>query len=64
LVNVLSKNPTSLVVVIDEVDTDNWGFGGETGTARRQGRIEKIRTDQNLLPGYKDYGFKWVENFL
>lgn len=36
LVDVLGKNPQTTVVVIDEVDTDNWGFGGETVTARRQ----------------------------
>jgi 4-oxalocrotonate tautomerase len=35
LVKVLHKNPAALVVVIDEVDTDNWGIGGETVTARR-----------------------------
>jgi len=36
LVDVLGKNPQTTVVVIDEVDTDNWGIGGETITARRQ----------------------------
>jgi 4-oxalocrotonate tautomerase len=36
LVDVLGKNPQSTVVIIDEVDTDNWGIGGETITARRQ----------------------------
>lgn len=35
LVDVLGKNPQTTVVVIDEVDTDNWGIGGETVTARR-----------------------------
>ena len=35
LVKVLNKNPHTLVVVIDEVETDNWGIGGETVTARR-----------------------------
>lgn len=35
LVNVLGKNPATTVVVIDEVDTDNWGVGGETITVRR-----------------------------
>ena len=29
LVDVLDKNPATTVVVIDEVDTDNWGIGGE-----------------------------------
>ncbi len=36
LVDVLGKNPATTVVVIDEVDTDNWGIGGESVTARRQ----------------------------
>ena len=39
LVRVLGKNPTTTVVVIDEVDTDNWGVGGETvNRRRRQGK--------------------------
>ena len=36
LVDVLGKNPQTTVVVIDEVDTDNWGIGGETITERRK----------------------------
>lgn len=32
---VLGKNPATTVVVIDEVDTDNWGIGGESVTVRR-----------------------------
>ena len=35
LVDVLGKNPATTMVVIDEVDTDNWGVGGESVTARR-----------------------------
>ena len=35
LTKVLGKNPATTVVVIDEVDTDNWGIGGETVTVRR-----------------------------
>jgi 4-oxalocrotonate tautomerase len=31
----MGKNPQTTVVVIDEVDTDNWGIGGETVTVRR-----------------------------
>jgi 4-oxalocrotonate tautomerase len=38
LQNVLGKNPKTTVVVIDEVETDNWGIGGETVTKRRQHR--------------------------
>jgi 4-oxalocrotonate tautomerase len=33
---VLGKNPATTVVVIDEVDTDNWGIGGELVTERRK----------------------------
>ena len=33
--NVLGKNPKTTVVVIDEVQTDNWGIGGETVSIRR-----------------------------
>jgi 4-oxalocrotonate tautomerase len=36
LVDVLGKNPATTVVIIDEVDTDNWGIGGETVTTRRK----------------------------
>ena len=36
LVDVLGKNPQTTVVVIDEVDMDNWGIGGETITARKK----------------------------
>lgn len=35
MVNVLNKDPESTFVVIDEVDTDNWGHGGEVVTKRR-----------------------------
>ena len=34
LVDVLGKDPETVSVVIDEVDTDNWGRGGETLTVR------------------------------
>jgi 4-oxalocrotonate tautomerase len=32
---VLGKSPATTVVVVDEVETDNWGIAGETVTARR-----------------------------
>ncbi|MCJ8168517.1 4-oxalocrotonate tautomerase family protein [Pseudomonas sp. A3.4] len=39
LVDVLGKNPATTVVVIDEVELDNWGIGGELVSDRRaQGR--------------------------
>jgi len=36
LQRVLNKNPATTVVVIEEVNTDNWGIGGETVTERRK----------------------------
>lgn len=35
LAEVLGKNPATTIVVIDEVDTDNWGIAGESVTVRR-----------------------------
>lgn len=36
LVRVLNKDPATTFVIIDEVDTDNWGIGYENITTRRQ----------------------------
>jgi 4-oxalocrotonate tautomerase len=36
LVQVLDKNPATTFVVIEEVDTDHWGIGGETVTVLRE----------------------------
>jgi 4-oxalocrotonate tautomerase len=36
LVDTLGKNPATTVVVIDEVDTDNWGIGGQSVTELRK----------------------------
>ena len=36
LKDVLGKNPATTVVIIEEVDMDNWGIGGETVTVRRK----------------------------
>lgn len=35
LVRVLDKNPDTTFVLIDEIDTDNWGVAGRTVTSRR-----------------------------
>lgn len=35
VVRVLNKDPATTSVVIDEVDTDNWGVAGETVTRLR-----------------------------
>lgn len=35
VVEILGKNLDTTIVVIEEVDTDNWGIAGETVTVRR-----------------------------
>lgn len=35
LVRVLDKDPAATFVLIEEVDTDSWGWAGETVTALR-----------------------------
>ncbi len=42
LADVLGKNPETTVVVIDEVETDNWGIGGEPVTALRRKEKEEL----------------------
>ena len=32
----LGKNPDTTIVIIDEVEADNWGIAGESVTNRRQ----------------------------
>jgi 4-oxalocrotonate tautomerase len=41
MVDVLGKDPNTTFVVIDEVDTDNWGIAGETITTRRKVESEQ-----------------------
>lgn len=36
LVDVLGKNPATTLVIIDEVDTDNWGIGFDQVTQLRK----------------------------
>lgn len=36
LFDVLKKDPQTVFVVIDEVETDNWGVAGESITVRRK----------------------------
>ena len=36
LVDVLDKNPATTFGIIEEVETDSWGVGGETVTALRK----------------------------
>ncbi|RAW87465.1 2-hydroxymuconate tautomerase family protein [Photorhabdus laumondii] len=35
LADILGKNPATTFVIIDEVDTDNWGIGGKNVTELR-----------------------------
>ena len=37
LVEVLGKNPDTTFVIIDEVETGNWGIGGQTVSEIRKG---------------------------
>ncbi|MEH6544615.1 MAG: 4-oxalocrotonate tautomerase family protein [Porticoccaceae bacterium] len=39
LSRVLGKNPATTMVVIDEVNTDNWGISGELVTERRKREV-------------------------
>ena len=41
LVRVLNKNPATTVVVIDEVDTENWGIAGQSVTTLRVAAVKK-----------------------
>ena len=36
MVRVLGKDPATTFVIIDEVETDNWGVAGRTVTERRR----------------------------
>ena len=36
LQKVLGKNPKTTFVIVEEVDTDNWGIAGEQVTSRRK----------------------------
>ena len=44
LADVLGKNKTSTVVIIDEIDTDNYGLGGKTIT-----NVRKLVKEQKEL---------------
>lgn len=49
LVRVLNKDPAATFVLIDEVETDNWGFAGQTVTALRlqQKSAQALRDSPN-----------------
>lgn len=41
LSRVLNKNPETTIIVIDEIDMDNWGIGGKSVTVRRAEALNK-----------------------
>jgi 4-oxalocrotonate tautomerase len=43
MVNVLGKRPADTFVVIEEVNTDNWGVAGELVTDRRAREAEETK---------------------
>jgi 4-oxalocrotonate tautomerase len=47
LFGVLGKKPATTVVIIEEVETDCWGIGGETVTVLRE--RSKRRDDHGVL---------------
>lgn len=36
LVDTMGKNPATTIVIIEEVETDNWGIGGKSVTELRK----------------------------
>jgi len=46
LQEVLNKDPQTTYVVIDEIDTDNWGVGDETVTQLRAREQKESDMDQ------------------
>ena len=43
LAEVLGKNKSTTVVIIDEIDTDNYGLGGESITLLRKTNAKKAK---------------------
>jgi 4-oxalocrotonate tautomerase len=44
-VRVLNKNPATTFVIIDEVDTDNWGIAGQAVTQLRRQAAEQAAAE-------------------
>ncbi len=45
LTRILDKDPKTIHVVIDEIDTDNWGFGGKSVTDHQQRDRKEVGND-------------------
>lgn len=50
LVRVLNKNPATTFVLIDEVDTDNWGVAGQTVTLMRRDEAAQAAAAERPRP--------------
>lgn len=53
LARVLNKNPKTTVVIIEEVDMDSWGIGGDPAAIAREklrvAEIEKLKLSKDAL---------------
>jgi len=54
LKDVLGKNPQMTVVVIEEVETDNWAIGAKTVTIRRKRGSDRGSLSGSHLRGMKE----------
>lgn len=43
MVDVLNKNPATTFVIIDEVDTENWGQNGESVKTRKEREAKEAK---------------------
>ena len=57
LARVLGKNPETTVVVIDEVDMENWGIGGESVAVRRRKEPSPLHLGETRIDGGAPCGF-------
>ncbi len=49
LAEVLGKNKSTTVVIIDEIDTDNYGLGGESITEVRKKSVKQTKSNKSQL---------------
>lgn len=52
LVDTMGKNPATTVVIIEEVETDNWGIGGKSVTELRKKNSLSTPRIQRCLPAF------------
>lgn len=49
LAEVLGKNKSTTVVIIDEIDTDNYGLGGKSITEVRKKSVKQTKSNKSQL---------------